>query len=87
MIASTIIIKPLLVPSFPGLLLLPREDNHHPKVKCKLEAPGKAYFRKELHAEGVSEKSAFLIINAKKSGTNSHCKSAWRMGGGKFQIS
>ena len=42
----------------------------------KLTTPGMESFREKSHAEGVSEKSAAFITNAKRSGTNAHYKSA-----------
>ena len=42
----------------------------------KLTTPGMDSLRERLHAEGVSEDSAALITNARRSVTNAHYKSA-----------
>ena len=42
----------------------------------KLTTPDMDSLRERLHAEGVSEDSAALITNARRSGTNAHYKSA-----------
>ena len=41
-------------------------------------------FRKEVHAGGTSEESAFLITNTRTSGKNSHNESARRKWGGLY---
>ena len=44
----------------------------------KLTTPGMDSLRERLHAKGVSEDSAALITNARRSSTNDHYKSTWR---------
>ena len=45
------------------------------------ETPDMDHIRKELHEEGISEESVFLITNARRSSTNCYYKSAWHKWG------
>ena len=49
--------------------------------KTKLTASGMDSSREKLSAEGLSEEPAILIANARRPGTVSHYKSAWRKWG------
>ena len=63
-------------------------ENSEPFIRCKqrkaslnragkLKAPGMDSLRVRLHAKGVSENSAAVTTNARRSGTNAHYESTW----------
>ena len=53
-----------------------KQGNSSISRKSKLATPGMGGFRKKLSAEGISEESAALITNARRTGTNTHYESA-----------
>ena len=68
---------PFLLPKTQNLFLGPNRENHPLMEQGNLQVLAwKSQGR--LHAEGVSEDSAALITNARRSGTNAHYESAWR---------
>ena len=49
--------------------------------KSDFTTSGMVSFREKLLAEGISEKAALLITDARKGGTKNHYESAWRKWG------
>ena len=75
---TSLVWKPLLLTSLPDFLLSPDREKHY---LVENETPDMDHIRKELHEEGISEESVFLITNARRSSTNCYYKSAWHKWG------